>query len=339
MAERYLELTFDDRREVLDVAASASGRPAYLLEKDIWIVWSLETLFAGPLGAPLVFKGGTSLSKAFGAIRRFSEDVDLSYDIRALAPELVRDRPDALPPNRSQEKRWTKAVRRALSAWLHEVAAPALARALQVVEPGGKVGVEGGDVVIRYAALQEGTGYGRPEVKLEFGGRATGEPNTVMGVCCDAADHVPGVEFPTAKPRVLQAERTFWEKATAAHVYCVQRRLRGDGFARHWHDLVRLDDVGVVARALADRRIAEGVAAHKAAFFREKDATGNSVDYGAAVGGGLRLVPAGGALLALADDYARMVEGGWLLDEAEPFGVLMDACRTIEDRANGRAGT
>lgn len=155
MAERYLELTFDDRREVLDVAASASGRPAYLLEKDIWVVWSLKTLFAGPLGAPLVFKGGTSLSKAYGAIRRFSQDIDLSYDIRALAPELVRDHPDALPPSRSQEKRWTKAVGRALSTWLHEVAAPTLARSLQVVEPGGKVAVEGGDVVIRYAALQE----------------------------------------------------------------------------------------------------------------------------------------------------------------------------------------
>ncbi len=336
MAERYLELTFDDRREVLDVAASASGRPAYLLEKDIWVVWSLETLFAGPLGAPLVFKGCTSLSKAYRAIRRFSEDVDLSYDIRTLAPELVRDHPDALPPNRSQEKRWTKAVGRALSTWLHEVAAPALARSLQVVEPDGEVAVEGGDVIIRYAALQEGTGYGRPEVKLEFGGRATGEPNAAMRVRCDAAGHVPGVEFPTAKPRVLQAERTFWEKATAAHVFCVQRRGRGDGFARHWHDLVRLDESGVVTSALADRGIAEEVAAHKAAFFREKDASGNWVDYGAAVAGGLRLVPAGGALSALADDYARMVEGGWLLDEAEPFGVLMDACRVIEDRANGR---
>lgn len=104
MAERYLDLDRLDRREVLDVAASASGRPAYLLEKDIWVVWSLETLFGDPLGAPLVFKGGTSLSKAYGAIRRFSEDVDLTYDIRALVPELVRDQPNALPPNRSQDK-------------------------------------------------------------------------------------------------------------------------------------------------------------------------------------------------------------------------------------------
>ena len=336
MAERYLDLARIDRREVLDLAASASGRPAYLLEKDVWVVWSLEMPFAGPLGAPLVFKGGTSLSKAYGAIRRFSEDVDLTYDIRALAPELVRDRPDALPPNRSQERKWTKTMREALNAWTRDVAQPALEGALRAVEPDGRVKVKDSDVFIRYVALDAGTSYRRPEVKLEFGGRATGEPSAVMPVRCDAADHVQGVEFPTATPRVLQAERTFWEKATAAHVFCAQRRVRGEGFARHWHDLARLDDAGIAARALADRGIAEGVAAHKAAFFREKGASGDWVDYQAAVAGGLRLVPTGDALLALAEDYARMVEDRWLLDDAEPFDALIDACQAIEDQANGR---
>ena len=325
-----------DRREVLDVAASASGRPAYLLEKDIWVVWSLETLFSSQHEWPLVFKGGTSLSKAYGVIRRFSEDVDLTYDIRSLVPELVCDRPSALPPNRSQERKWTKAVREALSAWTHDVAKPALARALLAFEADGDVEVEDGDVFIRYAALNQNTRYGRAEVKLEFGGRATGEPSAAMSVRCDAADHVSGVEFPSAEPRVLQVDRTFWEKATAAHVFCLQQRVRGEGFARHWHDLARLDDAGVVARALADRAIAEGVAAHKAMFFRTRDASGNWVDYQAAVAGGLRLVPSGDALLALADDYARMVEAGWLFEDAESFDELMDVCRTIEEQANGR---
>ena len=97
MAEQYLKLGPGDRREVLEFAASESGRPAYLLEKDIWVVWALRTLFDSPMGAPLVFNGGTSLSKAYGAIRRFSEDVDLTYGIRALVPELVGDSPHPLP--------------------------------------------------------------------------------------------------------------------------------------------------------------------------------------------------------------------------------------------------
>jgi Nucleotidyl transferase AbiEii toxin, Type IV TA system len=58
------------------------GRPAHLLEKDVWAVWALAALYQSALREHLVFKGGTSLSKAYGVIRRFSEDVDLTYDIR-----------------------------------------------------------------------------------------------------------------------------------------------------------------------------------------------------------------------------------------------------------------
>ena len=336
MAERYLDLGLDDRREVLNVAASTSGRPVYLLEKDIWVVWSLQTLLGNPLGAPLVFKGGTSLSKAWKAIRRFSEDVDLTYDIRALAPDLVGDSLDPLPASRSQEKRWTSELRGRLAAWNRDSAAPFFANALHAAGLEGEVSVENAELFIRYVPLEAGSGYVRPEVRLEFGARATGEPSAQMWIDCDAAPHVPNVIFPRAKPRVMQVERTFWEKATAAHVYCLQGRLRGGRFARHWYDLVALDRVDVVERALVNREIAEAVAAHKAAFFREKDASGNWVDYRVAVAGGLELVPAGPPLAALADDYARMVEDGLLLDTADPFDALMNACQSIADRANRR---
>ena len=142
MAEQYLGLGPGDRREVLEFAASESGRPAYLLEKDIWLVWALRTPFDSPMGAPLVFKGGTSLSKAYGAIRRFSEDVDLTHDIRALVPDLVDDSPHPLPANRSQEKRWTREIRERLTAWIQDAAAPFLAEALRAVEAHGEVRIE-----------------------------------------------------------------------------------------------------------------------------------------------------------------------------------------------------
>ena len=118
MADSFLLLSADDRREALAVAADRSGRPAHLLEKDAWVVWALATLFGSPIGDHLVFKGGTSLSKAYGVIRRFSEDVDLTYDIRALAPDLVGEGGDALPKTRSEEKRWTSDVRKRLPDWI-----------------------------------------------------------------------------------------------------------------------------------------------------------------------------------------------------------------------------
>jgi predicted nucleotidyltransferase component of viral defense system len=112
----FLQLPREDQREALLVAAERSGRPLHHLEKDVWVVWALRHLFTGPHAQHLVFKGGTSLSKAYGVIRRFSEDVDLTYDIRAIAPDLIDKAESRWPTSRSQEKKWSKAIRQRLAA-------------------------------------------------------------------------------------------------------------------------------------------------------------------------------------------------------------------------------
>ncbi|MBL0935484.1 MAG: nucleotidyl transferase AbiEii/AbiGii toxin family protein [Rhizobiaceae bacterium] len=334
MIERFLDLSTDDRRNVLGVAADRSGRPAHILEKDVWVVWTLATLFGSPLGEHLVFKGGTSLSKAYGVIRRFSEDLDLTYDIRAIAPDLVGDQSEPLPKTRSEEKRWSKAVRQRLPEWVDGSVRPLIAEALARESLPAAIRTDGETLFIDYDATATGSGYVAPSIMLEFGARSTGEPARLLDVVCDATGHIDGVEFPTARPRVMHAERTFWEKATAIHVFCLQERLRGDRFARHWHDVVRLDEAGIAASAFADRTLAQVVAAHKGMFFAEKAADGTVIDYVAAVRGRLQLVPAGGALQALNEDYRRMVEDGLLFEAAEPFDTLMDRCEEIGMRAN-----
>lgn len=335
MAEPFLLLSEKDRRDALEVAAAASGRPVHLLEKDIWVVWALQILFASAHAPHLVFKGGTSLSKAYGVIRRFSEDIDLTYDIRAIAPDLVGEAPEALPPNPSQEKKWTKEIRARLAQWTQKQALVAVEAALAEAKLPGKARAEGDTVYIDYEPLAVGTGYVQPAVRLEFGARSTGEPWENRAVVCDAAAHLSELVFPTATPRVMRVTRTFWEKATAIHVFCLQGRFRGaERFARHWHDVARLGGAGHVAAAIADREVAEAVARHKAVFFTEKDTEGAAIDYQAAVAGHLRLVPDGDALALLAEDYRRMVEDGLLLDDAEPFEALIERCRQIEAQAN-----
>jgi hypothetical protein len=338
MADPFLSLPAEDRREVLGVAADRSGRPAHLLEKDVWVVWSLQAVFGSPLGDHLVFKGGTSLSKAYGVIQRFSEDVDLTYDIRAIAPDLVGDDGEALPATRSEEKRWSKAVRQRLPEWVSGTVQPLLMDAIGAQGLSASTRVEGEKLFIDYEATATGSGYVAPIVMLEFGARSTGEPASPRDVICDAAGLVEEVTFPTATPRVMHAERTFWEKATAIHVFCMQERLRGERFARHWHDVVRLDDAGIAAAATADRDLALAVARHKGMFFAEKAADGTPVDYEAAVTGQLLLVPGGEARAALASDYEHMVEDGLLLEDAESFEVLIERCKDIAERANRAAG-
>jgi hypothetical protein len=334
MAEAFLRLTAKDRLDALGVAADLLGRPAHLLEKDVWVVWAIQQLFGSPVGTNLVFKGGTSLSKAYQVIDRFSEDVDLTFDIRALIPDLLEGREDAMPATSSEERRWSKRVRQALPEWVAGTIQPILQQAIDREGIDARLRIDGDKLFIDYPHLAQGTGYVSPSVMLEFGARSTGEPASAQDIVCDAAVAVDGLEFPSARPRVMHAERTFWEKATAIHVFCLQSRMRGDRFSRHWHDVARLDDAGIAAAAIEDRALGTAVAKHKTMFFAEKAADATWIDYGAATSGHLQLVPGGDALKALADDYRRMVEDGLLASTPEPFGDLMDRCADIARRAN-----
>jgi hypothetical protein len=336
MADAFFALTRDDQREVLEQARAKTGRPSHLLEKDVWVVWALSVLFDSSLAADLTFKGGTSLSKAYGVIDRFSEDIDLTCDIRKLIPDLTGGE-EFLPTSRSQASKWSKAVRERLAEWIAETVRPVIEAAVARNKLDAKleIGGEAKDaLLLRYPPIHAGTGYVQPVIKLEFGGRATGEPHGVMRVVCDVEGHVEGVTFPIAAPVVMSVGRTFWEKATAAHVYCAQGRIRGERYARHWHDLAAIARSTHFGEIMADRTVAQAVAAHKTYFFSEKDVAGEVIDYCAATNGQLRIVPHGDARTALADDYAKMAADDVMIGDALPFDDLMKACEEIAARAN-----
>jgi hypothetical protein len=334
MVEDYLKLSREERLEALGVAATQSGRPVHLLEKDIWVVWAIDALFSADFGKHLVFKGGTSLSKAYSVIGRFSEDVDVTYDVRRLIPELIGNGPP-IPPSNSQADKWRKAIDKKLPAWAKDKALAAINKHIEATGVDVTVSVDGTNIYMDYDPLAKGKGYVAPHVTLEFGARSTGEPCEERGIACDAAAHLPDLAFPTATPKVMLPERTFWEKATAVHVFCAQDG-EDDRYSRHWHDLVRLDDAGHAQAALDDPALANEVSEHKTRFFREKDREGVRIDYAAAVSGKLTLVPKGDALKRLEADYQKMAEDGILLDDAEPFSALIKRCAELEKRANAK---
>lgn len=339
MAEAFLELSRDDQRDVLELAREKTDRPTHLLEKDVWVVWTLGALFNSPLATDLTFKGGTSLSKAHKVIDRFSEDIDLTCDIRKLIKDLIGGDGD-LPANRSQANKWTRAVRDRLPDWIATKVRPVIEAALTREKIEARLvigGTENDKLMLHYPALKQGTGYVPPVVTLEFGGRATGKPHQGLPVTCDMDGHVPNVSFPTASPVVLGVARTFWEKATAAHVYCAQGRIRSERYARHWHDLAALGRSQYFAGVVTDRAVAASVARHKSFFFVEKDSAGRVIDYLPAVTGRLNIVPAGEARSALAEDYASMLADQVMLGDALSFGQLMQACSEVEARANRAA--
>jgi len=337
MPDSIFSLSARDRADFFQAAVARVGRNAILLEKDVWVVWALRALFEDPIGAHLVFKGGTSLSKAHRLIERFSEDVDLTYDIRELAADLLPRGEGGevldIPETRSQIRRVSEAIRNELlPAWVSGTVAPIIQARLARDGAQAAVEIDGCNLSIRYA--EQDHGQVKSAVLLEFGARATGEPADFHDIACDSAAAGLDIDLPTARARVMKAERTFWEKATAVHVFCRSGDPVGDHKARHWYDLERLDANGVAPRAIADADLAAQVATHKTAFFRERDQAGAWIDYHGAVGGGLQLVPVGPHLSELEADYAAMQADGLLPEGALTFARLMARCGEIERAAN-----
>ncbi|NDZ17093.1 hypothetical protein C7T35_32195 [Variovorax sp. WS11] len=156
MAEPYFVLSKEDQGEVLEQARAKTARPTHLLEKDVWVVWTLRALFDSPLAADLTFKGGTSLSKVYKIIDRFSEDIDLTYDIRKLIADLTGGE-EFLPASRSQASKWTKAVRNSLPEWIATEVRPLLQTALERERLAAKLeigGVEHDKLLLHYPAIK-----------------------------------------------------------------------------------------------------------------------------------------------------------------------------------------
>ena len=336
MGESWFALSRQDQAEALEVASDRTGRPVHLLEKDIWVVWALAAIYDSTLTGKLTFKGGTSLSKVYKIIDRFSEDVDLTYDIRELVPDMLREG-NPIPASASQEKKITSEVRKRLPAWIESAVTPVINAALfeSGIEASLAIaGQENDKLIISYRPVKTGTGYAAANIQLEFGARATGEPHHVHDVRCDIADVIDSVAFPVAHPLVMAAERTFWEKATAAHVYCLQGRLRGERYSRHWYDLVAISRSAYYETAVTDRDLGKKVAEHRSIFFAEKDAHGDKVDYHRAVTGAIQLIPTGASLAALKKDYSAMLEDGLLALHQPDFSEIIEHCRVIEARIN-----
>jgi hypothetical protein len=229
----------------------------------------------------------------------------LTYDIRTISPDLVGQSETGMPRSKSEQERWRNEIEERLENFIASDIAPGIAQALAHQKLPAKVRHEAHKLFIEYEPVD------------------------------NAAPYLRDLIFPATSATVLRAERTFWEKATAIHVYCAQGRFRGgDRFARHWHDIARLDTAGIADSAIADRDVATAVARHKSVFFSEKTSAGVLLDYKSAVSGGLNLVPTDVGLKALEEDYDAMTRDRLFMDEVESFADLLEHCAVIQRKAN-----
>ena len=335
MAEDFLSLDVREQGDILRTVAVRSGRAAVILEKDIWVCWVLRALFSIPDRHPMAFKGGTSLSKVYGIIDRFSEDVDITLDYRSFNDDF-----DPFDPgvSKTQIRRFSYRLKAQVERYTRDLVAPALGAATERLVTAGRHPIHIGDAgeAVRFAypsAVEEPHAYLRSEVLLEFGGRNVIDPNHQHHVVPDIAALIPELDFPAATVTVLSPERTFWEKATLIHVECHRRRLAAgpDRLSRHWFDLACLGRHDVGRSALSDRALLEDVVRHKTVFFNASYA-----HYDDCLKGRLRLVPDHDQLPALKSDYDAMRAARIVGAEAPEFDALMEQIRVVESAANRR---
>jgi hypothetical protein len=333
MSESYLRLALDDQAEILNALAPELGRNAVVLEKDVWVCWVLQHLFQMPDRLPMAFKGGTSLSKAFDAIHRFSEDVDVTLDYRGLDSSV-----DPFDPGTSKTRisKFSDSLKGFVQQHVHDVVVPHLREKLQAEVEGARVDVSGNGEEVRVyypSAVDRAGDYLRESVLIEFGGRNITEPNAKHELRPYIAERLPDLDLPSATVTVLAPERTFWEKATLIHAECHRPDLKAsaDRLSRHWYDLARLADNEIGSNALSNRALLAKVVKHKEVFFRYSFS-----NYGACLTGNLRLVPDEPLLKALEVDLRAMIDGGMFYGVAPTFDAVIDRIRALEATINAR---
>lgn len=329
-----------DRRDLFLATANRIGAPVGNVEKDFWVCWTLNALYhERAAGEPrLLFKGGTSLSKGYGLIQRFSEDIDVTVFRDDLEEPASVEELEAL----SNKKRRAKldAIRNACRAYITGPLREFLANRLADVTNGaGRVEVDEADpdgqtLLLWYPEVEPRDGaYVRPAIRLESGAKSALDPNGPLTITPYVAEEAAGIDLAVPDVTTIEATRTFWDKVVIAHGlrrwYERRGELRQEGqrVSRHYYDLHCLLQSEAGKAALSDLGLGADCVRHARMFFDRPD-----YDLVSAVPGGFAITPIARMVDALARDYENTT--AMIFGVPPSFDDILKSARQIEDALN-----
>jgi hypothetical protein len=343
--DEVAKLRAQDRADLFAASADKRKFSVAIVEKDFWVCWALKRLFTlvdPPAG--LIFKGGTSLSKVFGAIERFSEDVDLSFNRVDLG--FGGENEPAKAGSKKKQARRIDELEVACQSMIRDEWIPRIDESFAAAlgKPSGSLWrieidpdeEEQQTVLFHYPISDEGRPVGepaylRPYVRLEMGARGEHWPSIDATIQPYSAEDFPDIfKEPRCDVKVVAAERTFWEKATILHMWsnAVPGKKLGERQSRHYYDVAQLYEGGIGKTALNDLDLLRAVSEHKSVFFPRAWAK-----FEEAVPGSLRLVPSGARLAELERDYQKMRDE-MIFGNAPTLAHIIDVLREIERKVN-----
>lgn len=328
---RIARLSDGDRRDLFRNTADKMRLNDAIVEKDFWVCFTLDYLFhRSPWREHLTFKGGTSLSKAFNLISRFSEDIDLILDWRLLG--YGADEPWESRSNTKQDA-FNKAANMKAEVFLRDVLCPKM-KADLTGELGRKANLyidERDKQTVIFAYPRIFTNASTLQViRLEIGALAAWTPARMASITSYAAQQYPQIfESMFTEVLTVSPERTFWEKATILHHEAnrPEHLEMPQRYSRHYYDLYRMAQSEVKAAAFKNVDLL-----HKVVKFKMKFYSRSWAKYPEARPGTLRLTPPDYRLKALEEDYISMTQ--MLYGEVPSFAEVMDSIQKLEEEIN-----
>ncbi len=329
-----------ERRDLFLATAARLGTAVQNVEKDFWVCWTLDALFNGlePGGPRLLFKGGTSLSKAFGLIRRFSEDIDITVFRADIGQDVEAVALDGLTGK--QRRKRLDAIREACQAYLfgpfthqlHGIATAAIGKDLYRLEPDPD-DKDGQTLLLWYPAVTSRDSYIRSAVKIESGAKSALDPHTTAAVIPYVAEDLADLDLRVPGITTVRPERTLWDKIAILHGLRQWYERRGElkqggqRISRHYYDVFRLMQDAEGKAWVADRALGADCVLHARLFFGSPD-----LGLESAQPGSFTLLPTAAMREALASDYEAMV--GMVFGDTPPLDDVLQGIAALERTIN-----
>ncbi|GGE05802.1 hypothetical protein GCM10011515_26670 [Tsuneonella deserti] len=341
--DAILSANEDTRSGLFTATALRLGTTPQNVEKDFWVCWTLDALFNGlPEGPRLLFKGGTSLSKGFGLIRRFSEDIDVTVFRDDLGEAASIGELQAL--SRKKREAALDAIKAACEVYingplLEQLSAIAAATAERTGLPADRLRIvpHDGDsqtLLVYYPTATPADGYIDKAVKIESGAKSALDPNSAHSIRPYVDEDAPDLDLAVPNVTIVDAERTFWDKVVILHGlrswFDIRGELRGGGHrvSRHYYDIHMLMTSEVGEKALANPEMGADCVAHARMFFNRPD-----FDLASAVAPNFALCPEGAMFDDLRRDYSAM---STMIFGAPPdFDAVIESIAALQSRLNG----
>ncbi len=328
--DKVSNLPAENRNILFSETASQMHTTNAIVEKDFWVVWTLGKLFSDVrLNKILMFKGGTSLSKVFDLIGRFSEDIDLILDW-----ELLTGENPYVERTKNKQSKFNEQINEDAKKYIADELLPIVS---EILAPHCTCKIDekdGFSINIQYPSLFSDPAL-RPQILLEIGPLASWSPSSTYEISSFVAQKFPKhFENPTCQVATIVAERTFWEKATILHQEANRSKEKKIPLrhSRHYYDLAMMATSGIKDKALSNIELLEGVVAFKQRFYSSAWAK-----YEDAKIGTLKLLPPEFRHRELKEDYASM--RNMIFDKYIEFDEMMSTLKDLEDEINGMGGS